>query len=74
MLKESHAFKFLAEICFIPPVALGFIAFAAFSTVYPVPAFLLSLPAYMVDGWVTIGALLIAIVGSRKMGAEKSPF
>ena len=58
----------------IPPVAMGFIAFAIFSTVYPIPAFPFNLPAYMVVGWVIIGALLIAIVGSRKMGAEKSLF
>ena len=73
-MKESYAFKFLAEICFIPPVAMGFIAFAIFSTVYPVPVFPFNLPAYMVVGWVIIGVLLIATVGSRKMGAEKSPF
>ena len=53
---------------------MGFIAFAIFSTVYPVPAFPFNLPAYMVVGWVIIGALLIATVGSRKMGAEKSLF
>ncbi len=74
MLKESYAFKFLAEICFIPVVSLSFIVFAIFSTVYPVPAFPFNLPAYMVVGWVIIGALLIAMVGSRKMGAEKSLF
>jgi hypothetical protein len=61
----------LAEICFIPAVSLGFIVFAIFSTVYPIPAFPFNLTAYMVTGWVIVGALLIAIVGSRKMGIEK---
>jgi amino acid transporter len=56
----------------IPAVALGFIAFAIFSTVYPVPAFPFNLPAYMVVGWVLIGALVIAMVGTHKMAAGKS--
>ena len=56
----------------IPAVALGFIAFAIFSTVYPVPAFPLNLPAYIIVGWAIIGALVISMVGTRKIGKKTS--
>jgi len=56
----------------IPAAALVFIAFAIFSTVYPVPPFPFNLPAYMVVGWILIGALLISMVGTHKMGAGQS--
>lgn len=55
----------------LPVVALGFIAFAIFSTVYPIPAFPLNLPAYMVIGWILVGALVLSMVRTRK-GGESS--
>jgi len=56
----------------IPAVALGFIAFAIFSTVYPVPSFPLNLPAYLVAGWIILGALVIAIAGTRHIGKKNT--
>ncbi len=56
----------------IPTIALGFIAFAIFSTVYPVPSFPFNLPAYIIIGWIVIGALVISMVGTHKMG-KKTP-
>jgi amino acid transporter len=57
----------------IPAVALGFIAFAIFSTVYPVPAYPLNLPAYMVIAWIIVGALVIAMIGAHQKGSKALP-
>ncbi|WP_188681059.1 APC family permease [Thermogymnomonas acidicola] len=43
----------------IPALALGFIGFAIFSTIYPVPAYPLNLPAYMVVAWIIIGLAVV---------------
>jgi hypothetical protein len=56
----------------LPVVALGFIAFAIFSTVYPIPAFPLNLPAYMVIAWILVGALVLSMVRTRKGGKSSS--
>ncbi len=56
----------------IPAVALGFIAFAILSTVYPVPAFPFNLPAYMVIAWIIAGLLVIAFMGQALKGRKKS--
>ncbi|MEM0134555.1 MAG: APC family permease [Thermoplasmatales archaeon] len=55
----------------IPAAALGFIAFAVFSTVYPVPAFPLNIPAYMILAWILIGILVISIISSRSSKAKQ---
>ncbi|MDS0256791.1 APC family permease [Thermoplasmatales archaeon AK] len=43
----------------VPALALGFIAFAIFSTVYPIPAYPFNLPAYIVIGWIIIGLVVV---------------
>lgn len=55
----------------LPAIALGFIAFAIFSTVYPIPAFPLNLPAYMVIAWIILGALVFTMVSSRSKGKSQ---
>jgi amino acid transporter len=54
----------------IPVIALGFIGFAIFSTVYPVPAYPFNLPAYMVIAWIIIGLLVLALLGSKRLGEK----
>ncbi|KJE49880.1 MULTISPECIES: APC family permease [unclassified Acidiplasma] len=63
--KEFHIFADLI----IPAIAIIFIGFAIFSTVYPVPAFPLNLPAYMVGVWILIGLILIIIL--KKFSSQK---
>ena len=53
----------------IPAISLVFIAFAILSTVYPIPAFPLNLPAYMVIAWTIAGVLLIALL--RQAGRDR---
>ncbi|MEM0158888.1 MAG: hypothetical protein QW812_05195 [Thermoplasmataceae archaeon] len=53
----------------IPIAALGFIGFAIFSTVYPVPAYPLNLPAYIVIAWIIIG-LIISLAIEKKSSSN----
>ncbi|WP_061951167.1 hypothetical protein [Acidiplasma cupricumulans] len=59
--KREKEFHIIADLI-IPAIAIIFIGFAIFSTVYPVPAFPLNLPAYMVGVWILIGLILIIIL------------
>ncbi len=49
----------LAKHVMIPLAALFLMAFAILSTVYPVPAYPLNLPAYVVAAWALLGLFLI---------------
>ncbi|MGC8601164.1 MAG: APC family permease [Thermoprotei archaeon] len=44
----------------IPVVALVLIAFAILSTIYPIPAYPLNLPAYIIAAWALLGVFLVA--------------
>ena len=69
--KRERNLKIIQHIV-IPAIALGFIAFAIFSTVYPVPVYPFNLPAYMVIAWALAGVVLIMIINNRhKKGKMK---
>ena len=68
--KKERQLKILVHIV-IPVIALGFIAFAILSAVYPVPAFPLNLPAYMVAAWIIAGVILVAFVSRYGRGKGK---
>lgn len=65
--RRQKNLKILVHVV-VPAVALGFIAFAIFSTVYPVPAYPFNLPAYIVIAWIIAGVLLVALIRQRIKG------
>lgn len=50
----------------LPLIAIIFIAFAIFSTVYPVPSYPYNLPAYIIIAWTAIGGVVLYLVTKRK--------